>query len=44
MTATVVKKETNNTLAIIALIVGAVGLIIGAVALARSRGDRAAQT
>ena len=44
VTATVVKKETNNTLAIIALIVGAVGLIIGAVALARSCGDRAAQT
>jgi uncharacterized protein len=44
VTATVVKKESNNTLGIIALIVGAVGLIIGAVALARSRGNRPAQT
>jgi uncharacterized protein len=42
--ATVVKKESNNGLAIAALIVGAIGLIIGIVALARGRGDRAAQT
>jgi periplasmic copper chaperone A len=42
--ATVVKKETNNTLGIIALIVGALGLIFGAVALARSRAGRGAQT
>jgi len=44
VTATVVKKETNNTLGIIALIVGALGLIFGAVALARSRASRGAQT
>jgi uncharacterized protein YcnI len=44
VTATVVKKETNNTLGIIALIVGALGLIFGAVALTRSRGGRGAQT
>jgi hypothetical protein len=44
VTATVVKKETNNTLGIIALIVGALGLIFGAVALARSRAGRGAQT
>ena len=44
VSATVVKKETNNTLGIIALIVGGVGLILGAVALTRSRGGRAAQT
>jgi uncharacterized protein len=42
--ATVVKKETNNTLGIIALIVGAVGVIIGAIALARGRGGQASQT
>jgi uncharacterized protein len=42
--ATVVKKETNNTLGIIALIVGAIGVIIGAVALARGRGGQASQT
>jgi len=40
----VVKKETNNTLGIIALIVGVLGLIFGAVALARSRAGRGAQT
>jgi uncharacterized protein YcnI len=40
VTATVVKKETNNTLGIIALIVGAVALIIGIVALARGRASR----
>jgi uncharacterized protein YcnI len=44
VTATVVKKETNNTLGIIALIVGVLGLIFGAVALARSRAGRGAQT
>ena len=44
VTATVVKKESNNGLAIAALIVGAIGLIIGIVALVRGRGDRAAQT
>jgi uncharacterized protein YcnI len=44
VTATVVKKETNNTLGIIAVIVGALGLIFGAVALARSRAGRGAQT
>jgi uncharacterized protein len=44
VTATVVKKETNNTLGIIALVVGVLGLIFGAVALARSRGGRGAQT
>jgi uncharacterized protein len=44
VTATVVKKETNNTLSIIALIVGAVGLILGGVALSRGRGGRAEQT
>jgi uncharacterized protein len=44
VTATVVKKETNNTLGIIALVVGAVGLILGAVALTRARGGRGAQT
>ncbi|HEY2815202.1 MAG TPA: YcnI family protein [Acidimicrobiales bacterium] len=44
VTGTVVKKETNNGLAIAALVVGAVGLIIGIVALVRGRGDRAVQT
>ncbi len=44
VTATVVKKETNNTLGIIALIVGALGLIFGAIAFTRSRGGRGAQT
>jgi uncharacterized protein YcnI len=44
VTATVVKKETNNTLGIIAIIVGALGLIFGAVALARGRGGQGAQT
>ena len=42
--ATVVKKETNNTLAIIALIVGAIGVIVGGVALSRARGGQASQT
>jgi uncharacterized protein len=45
VTATVVKKESaNNTLAIIALIVGAVGLILAGVALSRGRARQAEQT
>jgi uncharacterized protein len=44
VTATVVKKESNNALGIAALVVGAIALIIGIVALVRGRGDRAAQT
>ena len=43
VSATVVKKETNNTLGIIAIILGAAGLIIGLVALARGRGSKAPQ-
>jgi uncharacterized protein YcnI len=41
VSATVVKKESNNGLAIVALIVGAIGLIIGIVALVRGRGSPA---
>jgi uncharacterized protein len=37
VSATVVKKESNNGLAITALIIGAIGLIVGIVALARGR-------
>jgi hypothetical protein len=38
VSATVVKKESNNGLAIAAIIVGAIGLIIRIVALIRGRG------
>jgi uncharacterized protein YcnI len=37
VTKTVVKKETNNGLAIVALILGALGLVAGGLALARRR-------